>query len=205
MDEPGKPHKSDSSDISQWLAPTATVVVETTIIDQSTHITPAPELRIREPVPQADCQALSQSAQQASQSAQQAIQQASDSIQQASQQASQSAAAASRSASEAIQQATQSAQQSISAASRSAASAISSASSAISSIQASAANAISQANAAQSSAQQSASSAQVRLSLLAYGTEVTDTEPRLMLQKRYYKLERLSQQQQVRSGVFRTT
>ncbi|PMD40514.1 hypothetical protein L207DRAFT_582707 [Hyaloscypha variabilis F] len=145
----------------QQAAPLATRVQ-----DFRSLITAAPELRLRNaiPEPQADCQQASQEIQQASQQAsqqiQQASQQASQSIQQASQQASQAAQQASQSASQAIQQFSNSASQSIAAASRSVSSAISSASAAIASAQSSAAQAISQANQSMMSAQASASSVQ---------------------------------------------
>jgi vacuolar-type H+-ATPase subunit H len=158
--------ESSTPEDIQQVAPLATRVQ-----DFRSLITAAPELRLRNaiPEPQADCQQASQQIQQASQQAsqqiQQASQQASQSIQQASQSASQAAQQASQSASQAIQQFSNQASQSIAAASRSVSSAVSSASSAIASAQSSADQAIQRANQSMMSAQASASSAQVSLSL----------------------------------------
>ena len=139
------------------LTPSVTVACEVTVQKQTAIITPAAELRRRNPVPQdADCQQASQSA---SQAAQQASQSASQSIQQAQQSASRQA---SQSASQAIQQAQNSLSQSIAAASRSVSSAQSSASQVVASIQSSASSAVAMANASMSGAQASASTAQVR-------------------------------------------
>jgi hypothetical protein len=154
-----QPHQQTSPSSSTGLAPSVTVIREVTVQKQAA-ITPAAELRRRNPVPQdADCQQASQSA---SQAAQQASQSASQSIQQAQQSASEAARQASQSASQAIQQAQNSVSQSIAAASRSAASAQSSASQVVASIQSSASAAISRANSSMSDAQASASTAQVR-------------------------------------------
>jgi F0F1-type ATP synthase membrane subunit b/b' len=193
--------------------------VATRVQDFRSLITAAPELRLRNaiPEPQADCQQASQEIQQASQQAsqqiQQASQQASQSIQQASQQASQAAQQASQSASQAIQQFSNSASQSIAAASRSVSSAISSASAAIASAQSSAAQAISQANQSMMSAQASASSAQVSLSLGRHAYTNCIPQPsniefadmsngRLVPVRQYFKQELQWQQQQVRDQSF---
>jgi len=156
-----QPHQQASSNNSPEIPPSVTVVREVTVQDQTAFITPAPELRRRDPEPQAqnaDCQQASQSA---SEAARQASQSASQSIQQAQQSASEAARQASQSASQAIQQANQSASQSIAAASRSASQAMSSASSVVASVQSSASQAISKANDGMNNAQQSASTVQV--------------------------------------------
>ncbi|RDW65581.1 hypothetical protein BP5796_10273 [Coleophoma crateriformis] len=134
-------------------------------------ITPPPELRLRnalpEPRPQADCGQISQ---QASQSAAQAIQQASQQAQQSIQQAQQSIQQAQQSASQQIQQATQaaarsvtdaqnSASQAIAAASRTASQASASASFASVSAQSAVASALSRMSAAESSQSQAQSQA----------------------------------------------
>ncbi|KAH8594869.1 hypothetical protein B0O99DRAFT_687189 [Bisporella sp. PMI_857] len=164
--------KESSPSTVLCIQPSATASLASATQNSLPLITPPPELRRRDalPEPQADCQQAQQSAdqaiRQANQSASESIRQASESARQASQQFSQSADAASRSATDAIRQANQSASQSIAAASRTVSQATSSASSVVASIQSSAADAISRANvsadsarAAQTSAQEAASRA----------------------------------------------
>jgi hypothetical protein len=148
-------YPSQSSSLSMQISPSKTLSIENKVQDQSALITPAPELRLRNPAPEPqngdDCS--SQASRSASQAIQQASQQASESIRQASQSASQAAQQASQSASQGIRQAENSASQSIAAASRSVSSISSSASSAVSSVQSSAEQAISRANRSMRSAQ----------------------------------------------------
>ena len=154
-----------SPSISMRLEPSPTSIIRNISHktgDQSALITPPPELRLRNAIPEpqnnADCGEASRSA---SDAIRQASQQASQSIQQASQSASQASREASQSASQAIQQFSNQASQSIAAASRSVSSAISSASSAIASAQSSADQAVARANGSMMTAQASASAAQV--------------------------------------------
>jgi len=151
MDAPQKP---GSSSISQWLEPSATTSIQNAVQEHIALITAAPELRLREaiPEPQNGADTCSQAEQSASQAIQQANQQASNSVQQASGQFSQSADAASRSASQAIQQAQQSATQAIQQAQQSASQAIQQA-------QQSMGQSVSAASRSVSAAQQSASQA----------------------------------------------
>lgn len=172
------PHRDTvfSSTPTQVVASSSTISHTSASQDQAALITTAPELRLRDAVPepqngntcsqaeQSASQAIQQASQQASQSIQQASQQAAQLIQQAQQQASQAAQSAARSASQAIQEASIQASNSIAAASRSVTSAMTSASFAIASIQSSADQAISRANGSMFSAQASATAAQVRYS-----------------------------------------
>ncbi|RDL30154.1 uncharacterized protein BP5553_10432 [Venustampulla echinocandica] len=156
-----QPHGEDT--LSNTLGiPTATVINQVTVQDQSPLITPPPDLRRRDPVPQDNnCQQAEQSA---SQAVREASQSASQSIQQAQQSVSQASREAGQSASDAIRQAQQSASQSIAAASRDASQSVSSANSVVASVQSSASAAISRANGSAITAQASASSVQAEAS-----------------------------------------
>lgn len=116
--------------------------------EEESLITPAPELRVRNALPEPqngnDCSA--QASRSATEAIRQASQQASESIRQISQSASQAVQQASQSATNAIRQVENSASQSVAQASRSSSSISSSASSMVSSIQSSAGQAVSRAN-----------------------------------------------------------